>query len=130
MNEKRCLVVVEEMKYGLPVEPVAAKPNVYECPEGHRSIFVPDPGENDTVERPRRSAPMTTEEAIDLVKNGGGLILDAEQYTTEDLIRIARKAAERGGDTQIHLLNSTKRSAAELIEIVRAGNGTVMFHIA
>jgi hypothetical protein len=49
MKDKRCLVVVDGKECGRPVTPVADKPNVYQCPEGHRSIFVPEPIENDPV---------------------------------------------------------------------------------
>jgi hypothetical protein len=49
MEEKRCLVVVDGKECGLPLTPVADKPNVYQCAEGHRSTFVPEPIKNDPV---------------------------------------------------------------------------------
>jgi hypothetical protein len=49
MEDKRCLVVVDGKECGLPLTPVADKPNVYQCAEGHRSTFVPEPIKNDPV---------------------------------------------------------------------------------
>lgn len=41
MEEKRCLVLVEGKECGLPVTPVDKESNMYQCPRGHRSFFVP-----------------------------------------------------------------------------------------
>jgi hypothetical protein len=41
MQEKRCLAMVEGKECGLPVIPVEKESNVYLCPRGHRSIFLP-----------------------------------------------------------------------------------------
>jgi hypothetical protein len=49
--EKRCLVLVEGKECGLPVTPVnkegGKEANMYQCPLGHRSFFVPVPIDTD-----------------------------------------------------------------------------------
>jgi hypothetical protein len=48
MGEKRCLALVNGKECGLPVKPVGDKDsNVYECPAGHRSVFIPVPVDTD-----------------------------------------------------------------------------------
>jgi hypothetical protein len=41
MKEKRCLFLVDDKECGESVTPVEGKPNVYQCPVGHRSVFLP-----------------------------------------------------------------------------------------
>jgi hypothetical protein len=51
MPEKRCLMLVDGKECGLPVTPAGGRnnenPNIYECPLGHRSVFVPVPVNTD-----------------------------------------------------------------------------------
>lgn len=70
---------------------------------------------------------LTTTDLIGIVSAGGGIILDTEYKTTEELVSIASASKHKGA--KIILKNLTYRTTLELVSIASAGNGNVIFLI-
>jgi len=67
----------------------------------------------------------TTDELIELVRAGGGLVLDAGRRSTDELVRIVT-AARKSGSTII-LRKVALRKNEALMRISEAGKGHVIF---
>lgn len=60
-----------------------------------------------------------------VVSSGGGLIIDANEYSTLDLKGIASSASKKG--VKITLKNSKKLSTLDLKGIASSGKGSIIF---
>jgi len=60
-----------------------------------------------------------------IAASGGGMILDAKDYSTLDLKSIAASAS--GKQAQIILKNASTKSTLDLKSIAASGNGCVIF---
>ena len=67
-----------------------------------------------------------TEDLCQIVRNGGGLRIDATHYTTEDLAQIARNAAQKASITFVGL---SYKTTEDLCHIARNGRGSVVFEL-
>lgn len=67
----------------------------------------------------------TTDELIQIVAAGGGLILDAAPRPTNDLIQIASAAS--GNRVPLQFRGMDTRPTSDLIQIAAAARGCVMF---
>jgi hypothetical protein len=49
MEDKTCIFLVEGKECGLPATPTEKGSNIYQCPLGHQSLFLPVPVEPDPL---------------------------------------------------------------------------------
>jgi hypothetical protein len=63
---------------------------------------------------------------VDLVRSGGSASIDATEYTSAELITVARAMPAK---VTLIVRNTDQWSPAERIEIVRAAGGTVLFEL-
>lgn len=67
----------------------------------------------------------TVEDLIEIAYAGGGLILDANSYSTDDLINIAY--ASKNKNATLIIKNISQKSTSDLVNIGYAGEGSVLF---
>lgn len=65
----------------------------------------------------------STEDLIRIAAAGGRFTIDGRNFTTENLIKIAAAASEKG--SRIHIQNVDMRNTKDLIRISAAGKGFV-----
>ena len=65
----------------------------------------------------------STEDLIRIAAAGGGFTIDGRNFTTDNLVRIAAAASEKG--SRIHIQNADTRNTEDLIRIGAAGKGFV-----
>lgn len=69
----------------------------------------------------------STDDLVKIVAAGGGLILDAEAKSTDELIKIANAAAE--SEAFVTMRKVGEKNTDELIKIAAAGDGAVVFEL-
>ena len=69
----------------------------------------------------------STDDLVKIAAAGGGLILDGETKSTDELIQIASAAAESEG--LVTISNVGEKNTDELIQIAAAGDGSVIFEL-
>jgi ABC-type branched-subunit amino acid transport system substrate-binding protein len=69
----------------------------------------------------------TTIEIIEIVKDGGGVIIDGKSKTSIDLQQIASAAAKSG--VTVIIKNGYTKTTAELIQIAKSGKGRIIFDL-
>lgn len=69
-----------------------------------------------------------TEQIVQIVAAGGGVIVDGAGKMTEQLVQIA-SAASRSGALVI-VKNANKKMTEQLVQIASAGKGRVIFDLA
>ena len=68
-----------------------------------------------------------TERIVQIVAAGGGVILNAEEKVTDQLVQIASIAAESGAT--VILRNADTKVTEQLVQIATAGKGRVIFEL-
>ena len=64
-------------------------------------------------------------ELLNIVRAGGGVALDAEELAVDDVLPIARAAAE--SKVPVHVRGALVWRTHDLVEIAKAGQGHVIF---
>lgn len=68
-----------------------------------------------------------TKQILRIVAAGGGVILNAQEKTTPQLVQIASAAA--GSGATVILKNADTKTTEQLVQIATAGNGRVIFEL-
>ncbi len=68
-----------------------------------------------------------TEQIIQVIQAGGGVVIDAKSKMTEQLVEIASAAAQ--ANVVVILKNSESKMTEHLVRIAQAGKGKVLFEI-
>jgi len=63
-----------------------------------------------------------------IVQAGGGIIVDASKYSTEQLVKIASSA--KGKNATILIRNADRKTTEKLRHIAEAGSGHVTFELS